>query len=133
MDNLRENLGIEGSHSTPSIRSDWQAGTVEMQGDSYPENSFELFSPVIDWIGDYLRNAGAALTLRLYLKYLNTSSVKAMMDIFDMLEEAHRNGRKIAVSWYYDEQNPRVANLAEEFKEDCTFPFEITCGVADCG
>lgn len=126
---MMNNLKIESTQSTPSIFTDAQAGTVEMRGDSYPENSFELFSPAMQWVEDYLRDADHALTLNLHLLYLNTSSVKAMMDIFDILEEAHREGRKVAVNWYYDEQNERVAELAEEFKEDCSFPFLITSQV----
>ena len=118
-------LKIEGTQSTPSIHADPLAGIVEMRGDSYPENSFELFSPVMQWIEDHLREPGRALTLHLHLLYLNTSSVKAMMDIFDILQDAHREGRQVAVNWYYDEQNARVAELAEEFKEDCSFPFAI--------
>ncbi len=123
------NLTIESTQSTPSITADAGSGIVEMRGDSYPENSFELFSPVMDWIEAWLRDSGNALTLNLHLLYLNTSSVKAMMDIFDILEQAHRNGRKVAVNWFYDEQNERVAELAEEFKEDCSFPFAITSQV----
>ena len=40
-----DNLKIESTQSTPSIVADARAGTLEMRGDSYPENSFELFSP----------------------------------------------------------------------------------------
>ncbi|MES2534302.1 MAG: biofilm regulation phosphoprotein SiaC [Pseudomonadota bacterium] len=120
-----ENLRIEGTQSTPGIFCDGAAGTVEMRGDSYPENSFELFSPVLGWIEAFLGNSDRQLSFELHLLYLNTSSVKAMMDIFDMLEEAHRKGRGVAVNWYYDQQNERVGELAEEFREDCTFPFNI--------
>ena len=123
------NLNIESTQSTPSILADAKAGAVEMRGDSYPENSFELFSPVMQWIESFLAETERPLTLNLHLLYLNTSSVKAMMDIFDLLEEAHRGGRQVSVNWYYDEQNERVAELAEEFKEDCSFPFRITSQV----
>ena len=123
------NLNIDSTQSTPSIIADAKSGILEMRGDSYPENSFELFSPAMRWIEDYLGQADRPLTLNLYLLYLNTSSVKAMMDIFDILEEAHKAGRKVEVNWYYDEQNERVAELAEEFKEDCSFPFQITSQV----
>jgi hypothetical protein len=123
-----DNLKIEGTQSTPSIVADFKAGIVEMRGDSYPENSFELFSPAMQWIENYLQQE-RPLTLNLHLLYLNTSSVKAMMDIFDILEDAHKAGRKVVVNWFYDEQNERVADLAEEFKEDCSFPFEITSQV----
>lgn len=124
-----DNLKIESTQSTPSIFADPKTGVMELRGDSYPENSFELFSPAMKWIEDYLEDPGRPLTLNLHLLYLNTSSVKAMMDIFDILEEAHKSGRKVAVNWYYDEQNERVAELAEEFKEDCNFPFQITSQV----
>ena len=124
-----DNLKIESTQSTPSIITDAKAGTMEMCGDSYPENSFELFSPAMQWIENYLAQPDRQLTLNLHLLYLNTSSVKAVMDIFDILEEAHKAGRKVAVNWFYDEQNERVADLAEEFKEDCSFPFEITSQV----
>jgi SiaC family regulatory phosphoprotein len=122
-------LTIDGTQSTPAIHADPVSGIVDMRGDSYPENSYELFSPVIDWLEAYVGNGDRPLTLNLQLLYLNTSSVKAMMDIFDLLEEAHRKGRKVAVNWYYDEQNERVAELADEFREDCSFPFIITSQV----
>lgn len=121
-----DNIHIESTQSTPAIHADAATGVVEMRGDSYPENSFELFSPVIAWIENYLSAGAGPLRLKLHLLYLNTSSVKAMMDIFDILEQAHRDGLDVAVDWYYDEQNERVAELAEEFREDCSFPFLIS-------
>ena len=72
-----------------------------------------------------LDEAERPLSLELRLLYLNTSSIKAMMDIFDLLEAAHQQGKAVAVNWYYDRQNERVVELAEEFKEDCSFPFSI--------
>jgi len=118
-------FSLPGSQSTPAIHSDWAAGTVSMQGDSYPENSYELFHQVFEWIERFLAEAERPLSLELRLLYLNTSSIKAMMDIFDLLEAAHLQGKMVAVNWYYDQQNERVVELAEEFKEDCTFPFSI--------
>lgn len=111
--------------STPSIDADWNAGVLAMAGDSYPENSYELFAPVIEWVERFLAE-GRPLRLELQLLYLNTSSIKAVMDIFDLLQAAHDRGGSVAVTWRYDRRNERVAELAAEFREDCTFPFEIT-------
>jgi hypothetical protein len=118
-------LNINSTQSTPSVKTEWAAGKLEMRGDSYPENSFEFFEPIMVWVEKYLAESDAPLRIDLYLLYLNTSSVKAMMDIFDMLEDAHGKGREVAVSWFYDLDNERIAELAEEFKEDCTFTFDI--------
>ncbi|AHV94692.1 hypothetical protein D554_1413 [Bordetella holmesii 30539] len=96
-----------------------------MAGDSYPENSFELFGPVIEWVENFLTGTSQPLRLELELLYLNTSSIKSVMDIFDILESFHQKGHSVAVTWYYDTRNERVGELAEEFKEDCTFPFSV--------
>lgn len=115
-------LHIPGTQSTPAIQGDWQAGRLSMQGDSYPENSYELFGQVIDWVERFLADGQRPLELDLRLLYLNTSSIKAMMDILDLLEEAHQGGRPVNLRWHYDRRNERVAELAEEFREDCSFP-----------
>ncbi|MGO4999376.1 biofilm regulation phosphoprotein SiaC [Oceanisphaera sp. W20_SRM_FM3] len=118
-------LTIAGGQSTPTIHCDPALGLMTMQGDSYPENSFEFFSEIISWVEQFLQQSSLPLHLELRLIYMNTSSVKAMMDIFDLLEAAHEQARAVSVCWYYDPENERVVELAEEFKEDCTFPFDI--------
>ncbi|MPS28891.1 biofilm regulation phosphoprotein SiaC [Pigmentiphaga sp.] len=119
------NLSITGSQSTPAISGDWNAGILTMTGDSYPENSFDLFNQVIDWVEHFLADGKRPLSLELHLLYLNTSSVRAIMDVFDLLDDAHAEGHPVSVNWHYDRRNERVAELAEEFKEDCSFPFAI--------
>ncbi|TYL46781.1 biofilm regulation phosphoprotein SiaC [Marinomonas sp. IMCC 4694] len=120
-----KDLLIEGTASSPAVRGEWQHGVLYMEGDSYPENSYELYRTLVAWIASYLKESSESLTLELTLLYLNTSSIKVMMDIFDDMEASFQQGRQVAVNWYFDEENERVAELAEEFKEDCTFPFSI--------
>lgn len=120
-----KDLNIAATQSTPGVQADLAQGLLKMQGDSYPENSFELFGPVIEWVEGYLRTEKRPLHVELELLYLNTSSVKAMMDILDLLEEAYGSGRAVSLQWAYDSRNERVGDLAEEFKEDCSFPFDI--------
>jgi len=120
-----KDLNIPGTQSTPAITADVAGGVLAMRGDSYPENSFELFGPVIEWVESYLQDNEAPLKLELELLYLNTSSIKSVMDIFDVLEAAHRKDREVSVTWFYDMRNERVGELAEEFKEDSTFPFSV--------
>lgn len=120
-----KDFSISGTQSSPAIQGNWGGGVLSMQGDSYPENSYDLFSNVFEWVKSFLNEGDRPLVLELQLLYLNTSSIKALMDILDMLEDAHQSGRAVSVNWRYDQRNERVAELAEEFKEDCTFPFAI--------
>lgn len=121
-----ESLTLPQTSSTPAIVADWDSGVLRMKGDSYPENSFELFQPLVDWVEAYLTRAARPLRLELELVYLNTSSIRSMMDIFDLMEAAHKNGQEVSANWYYESANERVGQLAEEFREDCTFPFAIS-------
>ena len=121
---IMNDLDFAPTQATPAIHAAAHSGVIEMRGDSYPENTFEFFTPLLSWIEERLQT-DAPVRLQLHLLYLNTSSVKVMMDIFDLLEEAHSENQTVSTVWYYDEDNERIAELAEEFKEDCTFPFEI--------
>jgi hypothetical protein len=120
------NFEVAQTSASPFISANGDDGRVIIRGDSYPENSFELFRPLIAWVETYLAQPRRPLRFEVELLYMNTSSVRAMMDIFDLLESAFQNGTDVGVVWLYDAGNERVAELAEEFKEDCTFPFEIT-------
>jgi len=118
-------LNIPGGQATPDIVADSTIGLMTMRGDSYPENALDLFGPVISWVQDFLSSTDIPFRIELELLYLNTSSIRAMMDIFDILEDAHGAGRQVAVIWYYHDDNQRVGELAEEFREDYTFLFDI--------
>jgi SiaC family regulatory phosphoprotein len=117
-------INLAGTQSTPAIQTNWLEGWVDMSGDSYPENSYEVFSPVLAWIDAFLEQK-RPLSLKLRLLYLNTSSIKIMMEIFDALQSAFDDSQNVSVEWLYENGNQRVAELAAEFKEDCSFPFEI--------
>ena len=122
---MRDDITLRQTANTPSVSTDRGRGAVAMAGESYPENPFEFFQPLIEWVGEYLDTEPGPLLLELELIYLNTSSIRAMMDIFDRLEDAHAAGREVRVRWTYEPENQRVGELAEEFKEDCSFPFVI--------
>lgn len=120
-----ENLVIPATLSTPRIEFNRDTGVLEIQGESYPENSLAFYDPLLDWIAAYLEQAAGPLVLNVNLSYLNTSSVKCMMDILERLEQAHRDGRPVTLNWYYDEENDRALDIAEEFREEVTLPFNV--------
>lgn len=121
-----QNLSMPATQSTPSVEANWNAGLLRMVGESYPENTYDIFSDIINWVELYPEETETPLQIELHLSYLNTSSIRAMIDIFDNLQAAFESGRKLSVSWLYDSRNPRSAELGEEFKEDYTFDFSIT-------
>ncbi|MBP2231470.1 DUF1987 domain-containing protein [Azospirillum agricola] len=121
MDSLR----IEATSCSPLIDFDAEAGTLRIEGESYPENSFDFYAPVFSWLEDFLKEPAPAVVLDIGLSYLNTSSIKCLIDVLEMLDTANAQGRPASVRWHYDRDNDRALDMAEEFKEDVTLPFDI--------
>lgn len=120
-----QDLHLAATGTTPAVSFSAETGLLEIRGESYPENSFAFFEPLTGWIAAFLGEGDAPVRLDVHLSYMNTSSIKAMVDMLDLLEQAHRSGRRVTVRWYHDEENLRALDMAEEFKEDLTLPFEI--------
>jgi len=118
-------LDIPATVSSPQVLTDPGKGLICLSGESYPENSFEFYRPIAAWVTEFLARDGRAVTLEIRLTYLNTSSIKCLIDLLDEMEEAYRAGRSVVLNWYYDQEDDRAMDLAEEFKEDLTLPFNI--------
>lgn len=118
-------INIPATTCTPEIRFDEGRSVLSLEGESYPENAFEFFAPVLSWVERRLEANAAGLTLEVRLNYLNTSSVKCLIDILDMMEDAHARACPVRLTWYCDVENESARELAEEFGEDVTFPFFI--------
>ncbi len=119
-----EQLEIQQTASTPLVSFDDSGKTLRIVGESYPENSFAFYTPVLAWLGRYLQQH-AQLTVDITVTYMNSSSIKCMLDLLDALEEAFKKGSNVAIIWRHDLENPRSFELAEEFCEEVTFPFDI--------
>ena len=118
-------LSLLATQSTPAVEANWDAGLLRMEGESYPENTYDVYVSIVAWVDSCLIASNRPLRVELHLDYLNTSSIRAMIDIFDRLQVASDAGRELSVHWLYDSRNPRSAELGEEFKEDYSFMFTI--------
>ncbi len=120
-----QKLKIEATTSTPAISFDSENGILEIKGESYPENTKEFYKPVFEWLENFLKTSTDKISVNLHISYLNTSSLKAMMTFFDILEHAFEKGREVEVNWYYNPENEVALEVGEEFEEDVEFPFNI--------
>ena len=119
-----ELLDIPQTPSTPLIRFEAASRLLRISGESCPENSFVFYAPVIAWFKVSLTEL-YDLTVDISITYMNSSSTKCLFDIIDIMEEAYCRGVTTSIIWRYDSENPRSYEMAEEFREEVTFPFEI--------
>jgi len=112
-----ENLIIEDTKYTPKITLE-TSGTISLVGKSYPENTFEFYTPMMDWIKEYFSTSAASLTtVNMEITYFNSSSSKLFFDFFDILEE-NNDDNKIKINWIFDEENESAEEAGEDFIED---------------
>jgi len=122
-----ESLCIEQTKSTPAIQFDATANKLRIEGQSYPENAFKFYEPIFNWMDKYLSEIDRETVLEIYfhMPYINTSSSKCIMMLLEKMENAYQEGRKVAIRWYYNQEDDAALECAEEFKEDLLLPFEI--------
>ena len=120
-----EPLLIEATKSSPKIEFNQNTETYRIEGQSYPENIVIFFTPIFEWVNKFLITLDKPATFDINLTYINTSSSKAMMMLFDLFEEAFSKGSSISVNWYYHKENEMGLEYGQEFKEDLSFPFNI--------
>src|SRR5260221_12304084 len=113
-------LVIANTKSTPAVHFDPVNHKLSIKGESYPENSFEFFHPVLEWVESYLKMlpTGVRALVSLEITYFNSSSSKVLLDFLDMLDDAAAAGKQITVEWRYQEGNDMASEYGEEFKED---------------
>ncbi len=112
-----ETLTLEATQYTPEIHMD-PAGTVSIVGKSYPENTFEFYKPVMEWLNNFFEQDDIPeLTVNVELIYFNSSSSKLFFDLFDILDE-NNDTTEITINWIYDEENESAEEAGEDFIED---------------
>jgi hypothetical protein len=120
-----ENLKIEKTRYTLEVELNKDTGILEMTGSSYPENALDFFTPIIEWIKNYISTIKNQVVLHLRVSYLNTSSTKCILDIFEILEQYHQAQGKVEVNWYYAEGDEDIKETGEELCEDIDLPFNF--------
>lgn len=113
-----ENITYDATEYTPKILLDKTESKIEFIGKSYPENTFEFYAPVLEWLKVFLSEQ-REVKVTLELEYLNSSSLKSFFDIFDIFEESSQKyNSSITVDWVYDEENDIALETGEDFQMD---------------
>lgn len=110
-------LHLEATQYTPEITLD-PAGTISMVGKSYPENTFDFYQPIMEWIENYFDgNTAKKTTINMEIIYFNSSSSKLFFDLFDLVDE-NKESSKIVINWIYDKENESAEEAGEDFQDD---------------
>lgn len=113
-----ENLNIEATEYTPKIVLDSKQDLIDIRGDSFPENTFDFYKPVVKWLKQYFEEANKTTTINIDINYFNSSSSQLFFDIFDIFEEASENQNSLEINWIYSSKNESAQEAGEDFVDE---------------
>jgi len=118
-----ENIHIEGTPKTPTVKFDSNEGRLELSGRSIPENSIEFYKPLLDWIESYGGAPKSKTAVDIKLEYFNTSSSKCILDVFKKLEGV--NSTDMIINWYFEEDDEDMLEAGEDYQAIINIPFKM--------
>lgn len=126
-----DRIQLAATDRSPLVDFDFAAGSLQIRGESYPEDAAAFFGPLLQSLRTHLASGpGTPITFELALAYFNSSSAKALMNLFMPLEDAAAEGRPVTIRWLYAQGDETIAEAGEDFASDFSYArFEMveTC------
>lgn len=119
-----EKFVIEKAAKIPSVDFDPVSGKLLMLGRSNPENARELFTPMIDWMDEYIKQPAEVTELTIDLELFNTSTSKYIMELMRKIRWLADNNHKFRVVWKYEDDDEEMLDTAEAFEMMTGLRFE---------
>jgi hypothetical protein len=113
-----DDLYLVATKNTPDI-SLQSNGHFSFIGRSYPENTYEFYHPILNWLNRYFKHKEMPVdvVIDFEISYFNSSSSKVFFDILSLLNE-NVDKFSIHIRWIYDPDNDNALEAGEEFIEE---------------
>ncbi len=116
-----ENIIIKSSKETPyfpEVSFDAKSGICEISGESYMEETYKFYLPLLEWIKNYTSENREPLNLVFKLIYLNTSTSKCILDMLEVARDYKEKGKNVEIDWYFDPEDPDMVDEVEDFEAE---------------
>ena len=130
-------LKLVATKDSPDVHFNPETNIFEIQGVCYPENIQKFFSPIFEWIDEYFLEVkgSESINIKLNLKYqyLNSSSLKYLVELMRKLKLFTENGILIEIIWHYEENDYDMKDLGKELFEMSIikFPYKLVSYTED--
>lgn len=116
--------GEKGTYFIPYVNFSANTGLCEINGESYLENTFAFYQPLMDWIKEY-SSAQKPITINFGLTYFNTASSRSILDLLVVLKECGENGSIVTVNWAVKPWDEEMQQEVEDFSLEAELPIKI--------
>ena len=109
-------LLIAPTPTTPQIKFDPMQGRLEINGRSISDNSFKFYKPLLDSIDKYIVKPVSPTIIDIRFDYMNTVSLKCILDMLKRMEGLPQRGVKVMVNWHYTGEDDFMKQAGMDYK-----------------
>ena len=110
-----ENIFIEEKENSPKVILDNVQNLIELDGKSYPENTFEFYEPILEWLKEYFIEDKQTI-VNIKLTYFNSATTQILFDILDVIADSEN--KNVQINWYYDSTDEHGLDDYEDYSEE---------------
>ena len=89
---------VKGNKYEPFVELNKEKGIFQIKGRSIVSNPIEFYNPILNWMEEYCQNPNDETNFVIELDYFNSSSFKALVDLFKVLIKLSDKG--LIIDWH---------------------------------
>ena len=117
------NLIIQEGKNTPKVIGNDNIGELTIEGNSYPENVIQFYTPIMTWI-EHMSKTNDQIKVECQFYYIASSSVIAFLKLLQKIESLFIN-KKITFIWKYEEGDDDIRKIGQDYSTILDTPIDI--------
>ena len=118
-----ESVRIEKTAKSPSFIM--TEGYIRLSGRSIPQNSRQAYKMCFDWLEQYVKDPKKETKIDLFFEYIDTSSIRCVIDILTTISSIRDDYHHVEVNWYYEEDDEDSHDLGVYVQTHLKIPLNV--------
>ncbi len=120
-----DKLTLKPTSTTPQVIFDNTSGYFELTGMSLPEDSFNFYKPLVDWMSAYANQPALQTELVFKMEYFNTSSTAYILKLIREAARMAGRGNQVVVKWYHDFEDDDMSEAGKGLGMLTSVPIQV--------
>jgi len=116
-------LEIPSTKVTPKII--FRDGVLVIEGKSILQKTESFYEPLLKMFKVYSMMPNEITRMEFRFEYLNSDSMRSLMNILIIAEQMHNKGKKIFVDWYYQDEKDVIFDFGMDFQSLIDIPINM--------
>jgi hypothetical protein len=122
---LTHPLHLLPTEDEPEILLDKEKNIMRFTGKSMPEDPGKVFTPVMEWVSEYIKSPNPSTNIEFRMDYYNSSTARFFVEMLEQFEDIHGKSAEIKILWYYHIDDVVILERGEDLEAVISLPFEF--------